>query len=216
MNKDNHYARRYHWLGCEVQEYVEEPHHAISCDLKGEETLDMTSHLSKNSRDISVDLICDGPEHLKKYFKRKESSQTVLSDFKKMIRTSNHPVLDMPSHHPVLDMDLSAREFQVLQRAWEIQPDNYEELLLLHGMGPKKIRALALISDLIYGEPASWEDPVKYSFTHGGKDGFPYPVDRNTYDNSIHTLQDALDNSKLDAKIRLNALKRLDDFLKVN
>ena len=44
-------------------------------------------------------------------------------------------------------------------------------------MGPKKIRALALISDLVYGSKPSWEDPVKYSFTHGGKDGYPYPVD---------------------------------------
>ncbi len=122
----------------------------------------------------------------------------------------------MPAHHPVLDMDLSSKDFEVLEKAWQIQPENYEELIMLKGMGPKKIRALALISDLIYGEPASWEDPVKYSFTHGGKDGFPYPVDKKTYDNSIQTLQDALDNSKLDSKIRLNALKRLDDFLKVN
>lgn len=50
----------------------------------------------------------------------------------------------MPSHHPVLDMDISDKEFEVLKNAWEIQPENYEELILLKGIGPKKIRALAL------------------------------------------------------------------------
>lgn len=70
----------------------------------------------------------------------------------------------MPSHHPLLDMDISDKEFEVLTKAYEIQPENYEELILLQGMGPKKIKALALISDLIYGEPANWKDPVKIQF----------------------------------------------------
>ena len=91
--------------------------------------------------------------------------------------------------------------------------NKYEELLMLKGFGPKKIRALALISDLVYGEEASWKDPVKYSFTHGGKDGFPYPVDREVYDNSINTLKQAIDESKIDKKDKLNAIKRLDDFI---
>lgn len=49
-------------------------------------------------------------------------------------------------------------------------------------MGPKRVRALALISELIYGAETSWKDPAKYSFAHGGKDGHPYPVDRETFD----------------------------------
>lgn len=76
-------------------------------------------------------------------------------------------------------------------------------------MGPKKIRALALISDLVYGAEPSWENPVKYSFTHGRKDGFPYPVDREVYDHSIQNLQDALEQAKLDKKDKYHALKRL-------
>jgi hypothetical protein len=80
-------------------------------------------------------------------------------------------------------------------------------------MGPKKIRALALISDLVYGSRPSWEDPVKYSFTHGGKDGFPYPVDKEVYDHSIITLQDALEQARLDKKDRYQALKRLENLI---
>ena len=160
----------------------------------------MSSKDSKNAQKISVDLINDNPSHLRQYFKRKDN-QMLLEDF------------TMPRHHPVLDMDISDREFKILTRAYEIQPENYEELILLQGIGPKKIRALALISDLIYGEPASWKDPVKYSFTHGGKDGFPYPVDREVYDNSIQTIRDAIDQARIKKDEKLKAIKRLDDYI---
>ena len=127
--------------------------------------------------------------------------------------TRTYEDFTMPAHHPVLDMDISDKEFEVLRNAYEIQPENYEELILLKGIGPKKIRALALISDLVYGEPASWKDPVKYSFTHGGKDGFPYPVDREVYDNSIETMRDAIDQARIKKDEKLKAIKRLDDFI---
>ena len=184
LNAKNKYARRYHWLGSEVNDLLNDPHSGISCDEKNPKTLNMPSQESKQAQKISVDLINDNPNHLRQYFKRK-NNQMLLEDY------------TMPSHHPVLDMDISDKEFEVLTRAWEIQPENYEELILLKGIGPKKIRALALISDLVYGEPASWKDPVKYSFTHGGKDGFPYPVDREVYDNSIQTIKDAIDQACL-------------------
>ena len=102
---------------------------------------------------------------------------------------------------------------KVLKNAYELQPEDYSELISLKGIGPKKIRALALISDLIYGKQASWEDPVKYSFAHGGKDGFPYPVDREVYDNSIQTIRDALDQARIKKDEKLKAIKRLDDFI---
>ena len=207
MNLQNKYARRYHWMCDDIEKILENPHTAISCDNKTKNTLNMTSTKSKNAQKISVDLINDNPEHLKKYFKRKDSTQTLLTDF------INKTEFTMPRHHPVLEMDLSDKEFEVLKNAWEIQPNNYEELLMLKGFGPKKIRALALISDLVYGEEASWKDPVKYSFTHGGKDGFPYPVDKEVYDNSINVLRQAVDESKIDNKDKLNAIKRLDDFI---
>jgi hypothetical protein len=80
-------------------------------------------------------------------------------------------------------------------------------------MGAKKLRALALISDLIFGTKASWKDPVKYSFAHGGKDGYPFPVDKEVYDNSIQTLKDAIDNLA-NSKEKYSAIKRLASFLK--
>lgn len=209
MNDEDRYARRYHWLSESMSEYVDEPHQGICCDKVESKSLDMTAHESKESREISVDLLCDNPEHLKKYFKDKtplpSENQTRLDEYIAEFK--------MPRHHPVLDMDLSDREFQVLKKAYEIQPANYEEMLSLEGMGPKKIRALALISDLVYGSQPSWKDPVKYSFTHGGKDGYPYPVDREVYDNSIKTLKEALEAAKLEKKDKYNAIKRLEGLM---
>ncbi len=208
MNQESRYARRYHWLSSQVEDLLESPHQGICCDSREREALDMTSQDSDQTRQISVDLVQDNPEHLKKYFQRKprlEASQSSLNDF--------YPELDLPAHHPVLDTDLTDRDLEVLKRAWELQPSSYEELLSLEGMGPKKIRALALISDLVFGSRPSWEDPVKYSFTHGGKDGFPYPVDREVYDNSISTLQDALEQARLDKKDRYQALQRLENLI---
>lgn len=211
MNESTKYARRYHWVSDSVENYINEPHNGICCDLKEDKTLDMTSDLSFDSRQTSLDLILDNPEHLRKYFQKNidvGANQANLDLF--------CPELTLPSHHPVLDTDLSPREFEILQNAWELQPESYEELISLKGMGPKKIRALALISDLVYGDKPSWDDPVKYSFTHGGKDGFPYPVDREVYDHSIQTLQDALEQARLEKKDRYQAIKRLENLLNVD
>ena len=221
MNTNTGYARRYHWMNTDIDNFLNDPHTSIECDKKEELALNMPSEDSKEVQKTSVDLINDNPEHLRTYFRREDPKQTLLTDFfdfnqhddEDPTGFKNQKAFSMPAHHEVLDMDLSDREFKVLKNAYEIQPENYKELISLKGIGPKKIRALALISDLVYGEKASWEDPVKYSFAHGGKDGFPYPVDKEVYDHSIETIKDALDQAKLDKKDKLDAIKRLNKFL---
>ena len=118
--------------------------------------------------------------------------------------------ISLPRRHelkPLLDISEEGRK--ALQAAYEFQPRSYEEMVALKGMGPKKIRALALISDLTYGAKPSWKDPAKYSFAHGGKDGTPYPVDRETFDSSIQTLKDSIDGMRVDKKEKYEAIKRL-------
>ena len=99
--------------------------------------------------------------------------------------------------------------WEALKRAYEIQPENYEELLGISGVGPATVRGLALISELIYGEPPSWKDPVKYSFAYGGKDGVPYPVNRKAMDKSIQMLKHAIQEAKLGNKEKIRSLQRL-------
>jgi hypothetical protein len=69
--------------------------------------------------------------------------------------------------------------------------------------------ALSLLSEIMYGAEVSTRDPARFSFAHGGKDGFPYPVDRATYDRSIETLRTAIRQAKLGRRDKLEAFKRL-------
>jgi len=99
-----------------------------------------------------------------------------------------------------------------MREIYEFQPRDYEEFLAMHGVGPNTVRALALISDLIYGETPSWVDPVKYSFTVGGKDGVPFPVDRKAMDESTEIIKQGLQQAKIGEKEKLRAIKRLKRF----
>jgi len=196
------YARRYHWLSEKVESFVEEPHSAICCERREGSVLDMTSKESKQARETSVDLVKDNPEHLRKYFRQRQLMEFCGRRVEE---------LHMPSHHAVLD--IGGKGMQILKKAYEIQPEDYEELVAIQGVGPKTVRALALISELVYGSKASWKDPAKYSFAHGGKDGFPYPVDRKTYDASIEILKNAVEEAKVEKKEKYQAIKRLHEFL---
>ena len=115
---------RYHWLGESVDEYWKNHIWEYAVTVHTPRTLDMTAVESFEAKEVSVDLICDNPEHLKKYFKDRipliSKSQMKLDNYFNEFK--------MPRHHPVLDEDLSDREFEVLKRAWELQPSNYEEL----------------------------------------------------------------------------------------
>jgi hypothetical protein len=218
MNDANGYARRYHWLSDNVRSFVEEPHLGI-CGEKESNVLDMTSRQSDDARKTSVDLVKDNPLHLRRYF----TKQTVLRQFVNVTTTTENSSsngdyndggynyeLSLPAHHPT--PQLSEKSLASLQKAYELQPQNYEELVSLQGIGAKSIRALALVSELVYGAKASWQDPVKYSFAHGGKDGFPYPISREHYDKSIEILTSAIRNN-FPENDRIRALKRLSSYV---
>jgi hypothetical protein len=202
MNPGNRYARRYHWLSGDVKSFVNEPHEGIACDRREKDVLNMVSRDSGEAREASIDMVRDSPARLQGYL----TGQSTLGDFVDQARR-----LHMPRSHYIIRMD--RRNLESLRRAHEIQPENYEALLDIPGIGPKSVRALALIADLVYGKPASWEDPVKFSFSHGGKDGIPYPVDRRVYDKSIEVLRMGIEQARLGRRERLGALKRLEGFL---
>ena len=91
----------------------------------------------------------------------------------------------------------------------EQKPKTYEELVSLKGVGPKTVRALALVGEVIYGAAPSYEDPARYSFAHGGKDATPYPVDRETYDQTIAMLAGAVRKTRLSPDEKERAVGRL-------
>ncbi len=203
LNDNNGYARRYHWLSDNVDEFVEEPHNAVCCDSENE-TLNLTAKPCEEARNVSVDLVNDNPNHLRKFF----DGQSVIGDF-----TGSNKKLHMRRGHWIKSTDLSERDWKVLRRAYEIQPEDYEELVAIKGMGPKKVRALALVANVVHGSEVSWKDPVKYSFAHGGKDGTPRPIDKESYDNTIQTLQESVQNSDMKDKDKRKALKKLSEMI---
>ena len=207
MSDEAGYARRYHWLSDNVASFVNEPHNAICCDTKAN-TLDMTSKENRNIQKTSLDIANDNPANIKKYFNRiikNHFTQRTLAEFSGIEKE-----LSMPSRHYIIDMD--KRNIETLKKAYEIQPRNYEELAAIKGVGPKTIRSLALVSELVYGEEISWKDPVKYSFAHGGKDNIPYPTDMELMDNNAELLGNAIKEAKLGDKDKINAIRRLHNF----
>jgi uncharacterized protein len=103
--------------------------------------------------------------------------------------------------------------WDTLSRVYEFQPQNYEELLSVKGVGPATVRGLALVAELVYGEKPSWEDPVKFSFAYGGKDGVPFPVDRKAMDESIQILKESVQAAKIGEKEKLHSLQRLRRYI---
>ncbi len=195
MNEVNSYARRYHWLGEGVSDFVCEPHAAICSQGRGE-VLNLVATESGPARDTITQVATeDKPEKL-------------ISQLKKL------QTLTLPPRHHLEVQDIHPdRMAKIFLHTFEQQPENFEMLLGLEGVGPKTLRALSLISELIYEVPVSLRDPARYSFAHGGKDGHPYPVDRKTYDRSIEMLHQALAKARLGDTEKIAAFKRLRSWL---
>jgi hypothetical protein len=205
MNGETNYARRYHWLSEDVHNFICEPHTTIIGDERQEFVLDMTAKQSVATQKISVDLVNDDPAHLRQDWANltRHRNQKTLDDWS--------PSKSKDGSFPHLDMPRSIN-WRKMKEVYDVQPTNYEGLLSQPGVGPRTIRALALISDLIYGERPSWEDPIRYTFAHGGKDGVPHPVDLSTYQSSIQILEEAIAQARLDQTEKLHALKRLQNL----
>ncbi len=189
MNEKNRYARRYHWLSEEVKSFVNEPHSGIAGYEKKERVLNMVARESEECRKACVDIVKENPKKLVNWFRRISYQKTL----------DGEEILSMP-------MSIN---WSLMKKMYDFQPTNYEELLSIRGVGPKTVRSLALIADLIYGSKPSWRDPIKFTFTVGGKDGVPYPVDRKVMDETIDILANSIKDARIGDREKMKALKRL-------
>lgn len=197
MRSRDHTARRYHWLSANVHSFVQEPHSAVCCDVN-HPVLNLVAKESQAVRIHSVEL--------------------VLSPQKEVLKIIDQlPTLELPHSHLIKPSDINPQYMhKILRQTYQEAPATFQDLLAIRGVGPKSLRALALVSEIIYGTPASFKDPARFSFAHGGKDGTPYPVDRETYDQTIHILQEALAHTKVDRSEKIKAFKRLTKFARVD
>jgi hypothetical protein len=193
MNEENAMARRYHWFSGRVDSYVNEPHAAVCCDATAP-VLNLVAAESAAVRDASAALAAERPEVT--------------------LEALGHlPTLELPRRHDVRADDVDPKRLhQVLLKTYAAGAKDFEALLGLPGVGAKTLRALALTSELVYGTKASFRDPARFSFAHGGKDGTPFPVDRATYDTTIDVLGRAINRAKLDRAEKVRAFRRLATF----
>lgn len=192
MNEKNGWARRYHWWSERIVDLFLEPHSGIITSGKGF-TLNLVDKGVKKTQNLIVEL-------------SKENPEKVIREIKVLKRCR------MPERHEVLLRDINPENLRkVLIETYERNPGNFEEFLLIKGTGPKTLRALALLANLLYSSPLSFEDPAKYSFAHGGKDGYPYPVDKKNYDKTILIMERALKEAKLGNREYFIMLKKLEE-----
>ena len=200
MNPSSKMARRYHWLSGDIPNFVREPHSGIISHTKNSSVLDMTALPSEENQKVCLDLVKSDTNNFKSSIYRLTAKCT-------LDRWSGSDMVDACGYEMPRRLD-----WGLFKRIYDIQPSNYEELLSIRGLGGATVRALSLIAELIYGAKASCNDPVKYSFAHGGKDGVPYPVARKVYDESIRFLCGAIEGSEIEREERMDALKKLTNF----
>lgn len=214
LNKRNKMARRYHWLSNKLSNYIIEPHRGIIGNERIPFCLDMTSRESEENRKTCIDIIKGGSNLIKSSIYKIMETNNYSQNLDKWIYNNKLP-LDNHGFFEKPDINIEKYEmprrinWKVMDELYDIYPKNYEEIISQEGVGPSTIRALALIAEIIYGTKASWNDPVKYNYAHGGKDGVPYPIARNTFDNSIKYLSEAVNGSEIEKVEKIKSLKRL-------
>jgi len=222
MNEASRYARRYHWLSSGLEDFVCEPHKAVCSDGRGDVRLNMVAQEADDCRKVSARLAAEPPEKLVRELKRLQAFSPLRDESRSFPKAEGfnpqgrfhspdgRNALELPARHHLDLSDIHPDKLaRIFLRTYEQPPADFERLLGTEGVGAKSIRALALVSELVYGAKASVRDPARFSFAHGGKDGHPYPVDRETYDRTIETLRAAVARARLGQREKLDALRRL-------
>jgi hypothetical protein len=187
LNDASGMARRYHWHSTEFNNYFNTPHSGVTGINQGL-ILNLADDKATETRNSIVNLTKEVPDKM-------------MVEVRKII---------MPRHHEVKVTDVNMKRLgAILTLAHEKQLTDFEPLLMLEGVGPRAIQSLALVSEVIYGSPTRFNDPARFSFAHGGKDGHPFPVPLKVYDETIHVLKTSIEKSKIGISDKQQAIKQL-------
>jgi uncharacterized protein len=187
MQTETSKARRYHWNSNSINSFVEEPHTAICGDFQGE-ILNLVDKQAKPTQLAMLGIAKENPE--------------------KMLKEIKH--LTMPTYKDIKAKDIDMKRLgSILWLAQETETQNFEDLLLLKGLGPRTLQSLALVSEVIHGTPSRFTDPARFAFAHGGKGGRPFPVPTKVYDEVIDTLKNSVEKAKIGDSEKQNAIQKL-------
>lgn len=189
MNKRNGMARRYHWHSEQFTSFVETPHTYVYGKRHAAPILNLTASDAQATKKGILDIVGEGSERLMKEIRR---------------------IIVLPGHHQVTAKDVNMKRLgSVLALAEMSEVTDFESMLLLQGLGPRTLQSLTLVSEVIHGTPSRFDDPARFSFAHGGKDGHPFPVPTKIYDRTIKTLKTAVHRAKLGHSDKQVAIKNL-------
>jgi len=190
MNEASRLARRYHWHSVTVRDFTADPHTAIVGQHAGT-IMNLVDRHARPAQDALLSIARDDPSR-------------TLAEARR---------LEMPAHHDVRRSDVNEKRLgAVLALAHERDLRDFASFLLLEQLGPRTLQSLALIAEVVHGTPTRFDDPARFAFAHGGKDGHPFPVPLRVYDESISVLRRALDLAKLGHSDKLGGMSRLDAF----
>ncbi|MCI5057811.1 MAG: DUF763 domain-containing protein [Flavobacteriales bacterium] len=187
MNENNGYARRYHWHSKSIKSFFKNPHNAI-CGLPKGQILNLVDQRAVPAQEAITQLSKEKPIH-------------IINELRSF---------SMPAHHDVRGYNVDLKKLgTALALTQDQDTRNFEDLILLKGLGPRTMQSLALVSEVIYGTASRFEDPARFSFAHGGKDGHPFPVPLKVYDETIAFLDKTIEKSKIQISDKRKALKAL-------
>jgi hypothetical protein len=187
LNDVSGMARRYHWHSTEFQSYLNAPHSGITGENQGL-ILNLADEKASITRNSIVNIAKENPDRM-------------MAEIRKIV---------MPRHHEVMASDVNMKRLgAILTLAHEKQIVDFEPLLLLEGVGPRAIQSLTLVSEVIYGSPTRFNDPARFSFAHGGKDGHPFPVPLKVYDETIGVLKKSIEKAKIGETDKQKAIRQL-------
>ncbi len=192
LNDKNGMARRYHWHSASVRDFVAEPHTAIVGENQGT-IMNLVDANAGRAQSAMLEIANEHPD--------------------KTLTEARH--LRMPSHHEVHARDVDLKRLgAVLAIAYEKDLKDFADLLLVEKLGPRTLQSLALVAEVVHGAPSRFNDPARFSFAHGGKDGHPHPVPLKTYDESLNFLRSSLDAAKVGDRDKLDGFRRLERFVR--
>lgn len=238
MNEKNRYARRYHWLSENLHSFTDDPHKAV-CGLLESNVLNLVQHDNQATRLASVEICREKPVRIGKIYKsiiEEKKPKPVMEQMSlfdndlaiagylagdnasafdnrpaksQQLRSAaahDHCVISMPRNHPIP----SARHLdKILNQLYEKPLESYQDLLETAGVGGQTLRALAMVAEVTHGALPSFQDPVRYTFAHGGKDNYPFPVQSDDITHSLRVLRECITKAKIGKKDKLQALEKL-------
>ena len=173
MNAESGWARRYHWLAEGVQDFVCEPHAAIEDLSEGLAGLSPSRPAKARQSAVSSPKPPDGPRQLlllnmvaeEADANRRASAALVRESpdwlLDEIQQATEGPTLFAPARHPVLKLDVNGKRLQeIVLRAHEQNPKDFETLLGIEGVGAATVRSLSLLAEIIFQAPPSHRDPA--------------------------------------------------------